>query len=68
MPRSRVQHTDVEQGPLQRKYGVATLIVHTAGMEEAKVRLEGLTRGTALRIRDYLIQDSARERDRGDAV
>ena len=31
VPRARVQHADVVQGPLQRHYGIATLIVHTAG-------------------------------------
>jgi hypothetical protein len=71
VPRSRVQHTDVEQGPLQRRYGVATLVIHTAGTEEATVRLDGLAHGTALRIRDFLIRDAAGlpdRRGRGDAA
>lgn len=56
VPRSRVQHTDVSQGPLQRKHGLATLSIHTAGKEHARVDLPGLRRETALRIRDFLIQ------------
>lgn len=55
VPRSRVQHTDVEQGPLQRRYGLSTLAVHTAGTEHAKVQLEGLARDDALAIRDFLL-------------
>jgi membrane protein YdbS with pleckstrin-like domain len=68
VPRSRVQHTDVEQGPLQRKFGVATLIVHTAGTGEARVALAGLTRETALEIRDFLIRDATRDPEQGDAA
>lgn len=55
VPKSRVQHTDVSQGPLQRKYGLATLTVHTAGTENAQVQLPGLPHEVALRIRDHLL-------------
>jgi len=55
VPRSRVQHTDVAQGPLQRRFGLATLIVHTAGNESAVVELPGLTHDIALAIRDHLL-------------
>ena len=55
VPKSRVQHTDVSQGPLQRRYGLATLIVHTAGTEHAQVALPGLPHDVALRIRDHLL-------------
>lgn len=57
LPRDRVQHTDVSQGPLDRNFGIATLIVHTAGSHHAMVALAGLEHGTALRIRDYLIRE-----------
>jgi membrane protein YdbS with pleckstrin-like domain len=55
VPRSRVQHTDVAQGPLQRRFGLATLIVHTAGNDSAVVELPGLTHEIALAIRDHLL-------------
>jgi membrane protein YdbS with pleckstrin-like domain len=55
VPKSRVQHTDVSQGPLQRKYGLATLTVHTAGTVHAQVELPGLPHDVALRIRDHLL-------------
>lgn len=55
VPRSRIQHTDVSQGPLQRRYQLSTLIIHTAGTEHATVDLTGLSHATALRIRDHLI-------------
>ncbi len=59
VPRSRVQHTDVSQGPLQRAYGLATLVIYTAGTHNAEVSLGGIARDTALAIRDRLIPGGA---------
>ena len=56
VPRSRVQHTDVSQGPLQRSFGLATLIIHTAGTQHASVPVSGLPLDVANRIRDLLIE------------
>jgi membrane protein YdbS with pleckstrin-like domain len=55
VPRSRIQHTDVSQGPLERQYGLGTLAIHTAGTEHARVELAGLPHDTALAIRDHLL-------------
>jgi membrane protein YdbS with pleckstrin-like domain len=54
VPRSRVQHTDVSQGPLERRYGLGTLVVYTAGTEHAKVTLGGLDHAVAMGIREHL--------------
>jgi membrane protein YdbS with pleckstrin-like domain len=58
VPLSRIQHTDVTQGPLQRAYGLATLTLYTAGTEHAKVDLNGLAFDTAMNIRQYLFERS----------
>lgn len=55
VPRSRVQHTDVSQGPLERRFGLGTLVIHTAGTMNAKVTLAGLEHATARRLRTFLI-------------
>lgn len=55
VPRSRVQHIDVLQGPLRRKFGLATLVIFTAGTEHSSVTLEGLDHPTALALRDQLL-------------
>ena len=55
VPQSRVQHTDVSQGPIERSLGLATLIIHTAGTQHASISLGGLSREIAFEIRDYLI-------------
>lgn len=59
VPRSRVQHIDVSQGPLQRSYGLATLVIFTAGTEHSRVRLQGLAHETALGLRDSLLPKKA---------
>jgi len=57
VPRSRVQHTDVSQGPLERRHGLGTLVVYTAGTDHARVVLPGLAHEVALALRDDLRQD-----------
>jgi membrane protein YdbS with pleckstrin-like domain len=55
LPRIRVQHSDVSQGPLQRRYGVATLKLYTAGSRYTKIELSGLEHDEAVALRDALI-------------
>jgi uncharacterized protein len=55
VPKSRVQHIDVSQGPLERTYALGTLVIYTAGTEHAKIELRGLTHARAMRIRDHLL-------------
>ena len=57
VPRSRVQHTDVHQGPMQRSYGLAKLTVHTAGTQNSTVEVEGLNHEVAIQLRDVLIEN-----------
>jgi len=55
VPRSRVQHTDVSQGPLERRFGLGALVVYTAGTDHSRVELGGLAHDTAFAIRDHLL-------------
>jgi hypothetical protein len=55
LPRVRIQHTDVSQGPLQRRFGVATLKFYTAGSRHTKIELPGLTHHRAVELRDALL-------------
>jgi hypothetical protein len=52
VPFGRVQHIDVDQGPIERGFGLATLTVHTAGSHNASVSLPGLAHETALAMRE----------------
>lgn len=55
IPRGRIQHTDVSQGPLERRWGLGTLVIHTAGDQFSAITLDGLAHDEALRIRDRLV-------------
>ena len=61
VPRSRIQHTDVSQGPLERSFGLATLTVHTAGNHYAAVSLPGIAHDEALAVRDFLLEATTSE-------
>jgi membrane protein YdbS with pleckstrin-like domain len=52
VPFVRVQHIDVKRGPLDKLFGTATLVVHTAGTHNSIVSLPGLSPDTAATIRD----------------
>lgn len=61
VPLGRVQHLDVEQGPIERLYGLATLTLHTAGTHNASVALPGLAHPTALEMREAIRAHVRRE-------
>ena len=61
VPFGRVQHIDVHQGPLERGYGLATLVLHTAGTHNAWVTLPGLAHADALAMREDIRAHVKRE-------
>ena len=64
VPVSRVQHLDLERGPLERQLGLATLVVHTAGTRMAAVKLPLLALEDAQALRERL----ARQFETDDAL
>jgi membrane protein YdbS with pleckstrin-like domain len=54
VPFGRVQHIDVAQGPIERAFGVGSLILHTAGTRSSAVDLPGLEFGEAGQMRDVI--------------
>jgi membrane protein YdbS with pleckstrin-like domain len=54
VPLVRVQHIDVTRGPLDKAFGTATLVVHTAGTHNSIVTLPGLAPDKASAIRDEI--------------
>ena len=63
VPFGRVQHIDVDQGLLERAYGLATLTLHTAGNHNASVSLPGLADADA-----RLMRETIRARIRRDTM
>lgn len=54
VPLARVQHIDVAQGWLERRAGVARLVVHTAGTGSTDVAVPGLALADAEALRDRI--------------
>ncbi len=54
VPFARVQHIDVAQGPVERRFGLARLILHTAGTRGASIPLPGLAKAEAEEMRDRI--------------
>lgn len=68
VPRTRVQHLDVERGPIERRYGLATLIVHTAGTRLNALRQPGFDESTAAALRDALVPKRREQEDVPEAA
>ncbi len=61
VPFGRVQHIDVHQGPIERAYGLGTLVLHTAGNHNASVSLPGLGHADAMAMREEIRAHVKRE-------
>jgi uncharacterized protein len=58
VPLGRVQHADVSQGPLLRRFDLGKLTIHTAGTVNAQIELDGLSHDVAIKLRDRLVQQA----------
>jgi uncharacterized protein len=63
VPRTRVQHLDLERGPIERRHGLATLVVHTAGTRLYALRQSGFLDADAVALRDALLPETDRHDD-----
>jgi uncharacterized protein len=55
LPLSRLQHVDLQRGPLERWFGLASLVLYTAGTQEAAIGIPGLPDAVAQSLRDELV-------------
>jgi membrane protein YdbS with pleckstrin-like domain len=56
VPMDRVQHVDVERGPIERQFGLARLILFTAGTKAAQQEIPGLDHEQAKALRDTVAE------------
>lgn len=61
IPRNRVQHIDITTGPIERRFDLSKLVVHTAGTSNASVTLPGLLHDDAVALRQELINTNHNE-------
>lgn len=53
---NRIQHLEVRQGPIERAYGLATLVIFTAGTLGSDLQIPGLPRAMAQQLKVQLLQ------------
>lgn len=61
LPFDRVQHAEVTQGPLQRRFKLATLKFFTAGGSSVDLKIDGLLADEAERLREAVLQRSTHD-------
>ncbi|WP_226413874.1 PH domain-containing protein [Shewanella glacialimarina] len=59
LPYTRLQHVNLSQGPLERKYQLITLKCFSAGSGEAEINLPGLPAKVAEHLRQHLLHQAA---------
>ena len=58
IPFNRVQHCEVKQGPIERMFDLAQLIVYTAGGSTSDLRVPGLEPTEANSIKHFILDKS----------
>ncbi|MEM7347969.1 MAG: PH domain-containing protein, partial [Chloroflexota bacterium] len=58
VPFNRVQHSAVQQGPIARYFGLATLYIYTAGGSGSDLTIPGLSLERAQQIKDFILKQS----------
>ena len=65
-PFNRIQHSAVTIGPLEKKFGLASLVLYTAGSSEADLRIRGLQEATAWTLKEWITKKIADEPGTGE--
>ena len=55
VPFNRIQHVEVSHGPIDRRFGIGTLKLYTAGGSGGDLSVGGLPTETAERLRDFIL-------------
>ena len=64
-PFNRVQHSAVTAGPYERKYGLATIVLYTAGTSDADLRVRGLREEEAHSLKEWITKKISNEEQPG---
>ncbi|NVK58302.1 MAG: PH domain-containing protein [Alteromonadaceae bacterium] len=62
-PVLRIQHIDIQRGPFERYFGLATLKVYSAGGSDHTLAIPGLPKDIAERLRQFVLNHSDLTRD-----
>ena len=64
-PFNRIQHSSVNTGFFERRYGLATLILYTAGTDDADLQIPGLKESDAYAMKEWITQKISHEEQPG---
>jgi len=56
IPFNRIQHVETSSDPLDRKFGLATLQIFTAGGSGGDLKIDGLGKSVAEQLRAYILE------------
>ena len=59
LPFNRIQHTEVSQGPIEKKFDLCTLKIFTAGGSTSDLSIPGLEEEEAQQLRDFISKKAA---------
>lgn len=59
LPFNRIQHSEINQGPIERRFNLASLSIFTAGGHNSDLAIPGLLNEDAQEIKSFIIQKSA---------
>lgn len=54
VPFSRIQHVEIDEKPLSRMFGLASISVYTAGDSSDDLGIKGIRKEEALRIKEFI--------------
>ncbi|NQX91168.1 MAG: PH domain-containing protein [Flavobacteriales bacterium] len=54
LPFNRIQHTEISQGPIEKKFNLSTLKIFTAGGSGSDLSISGLDPETAQKMKEYI--------------
>jgi membrane protein YdbS with pleckstrin-like domain len=63
VPFNRVQHCEVNQGPLDRLMGLSTLSVFTAGGSDSDISIPGLKPETAAALKEFITRKAGMDEE-----
>ncbi|MCB0641659.1 MAG: PH domain-containing protein [Phaeodactylibacter sp.] len=63
IPFNRIQHCSLHQGPIEKRFRLATLQIFTAGGQGSDLSIAGLGREQADQLKDFLLQKMGQDED-----
>ncbi|MGB3080895.1 MAG: PH domain-containing protein [Saprospiraceae bacterium] len=66
VPFNRVQHCDIRQGLIDRRFGLSKLTIYTAGGQSTDLMIPGLLPENAERLKNFILSSTEQSVDEGE--